>query len=177
MASVTGLLSNSDLYQAKLARDLDLYTRVEEEDWAEGVSRAPYATPEGLVDFDRLASDNGLRTTENLIDALFNPVPTADEKPSPFTYYDPVKAREAEQRAWAAERQSTHSSTDSSLTGGSGGKTPSVYTAGSENSSGQDAVPKHWWQKFRGGGPHTPLGRHFRSTTPQSMEISRRSSS
>ena len=86
MASVTGLLSNNDLFQTHLARDLDLYTRVDDEDWAEGAHAQPYSKADGLVDFDRLASSNGLRTTENLIDALFNPVPTANAQPSPFTF-------------------------------------------------------------------------------------------
>lgn len=135
MASVTGLLANTDLFHTQLARDLDLYTRADDADWADA---------DGAVDFDRLADPgaNGLRTTENLIDALFNPVPTASARVSPFTVYDPARAQEAEARAYAAEeeRQSTHSSTSSSLTEGSkltegsGGKTPSVYTAGSERS-------------------------------------------
>ncbi|PSR75636.1 hypothetical protein PHLCEN_2v8927 [Hermanssonia centrifuga] len=176
MASVSGLLSNSDVYRTQLARELDLYTRVDDEDWSDGFQRhhpQPYSNAEGQVDFDRLASSNGLRTTENLIDALFNPVPTANEKSSPFTYYDPEKAGEVEKQAWATERQSTHSSAESGFTEESGGKTPSVYTAGSDNSSGlgQD-MHKHWWQKIRGR-PGTPLGRQFRpfASTPQLNEI------
>ena len=162
MASVTGLLSNNDLFHTQLARDLDLYTRADDEDWSDGVATAqPYATPEGHVDFDRLAAANGLRTTETLIDALFNPVPTASAAPSPFTVYDPVRAHEAEARAWAAERASTHSSAESALTEGSGGPTPSVYTAGSEHSSAQD-IHRHWWHKIRS-----------RPLTPQTAEFPR----
>ena len=174
MASVTGLLSNNDLFQTHLARDLDLYTRVDDEDWAEGAHAQPYSKADGLVDFDRLASSNGLRTTENLIDALFNPVPTANAQPSPFTFYDPAKAHEAEVRAAVAERQSTHSSVDSSLsmTNGSMGKAASVYTTGSGDSGGTGAGPdvqhRTWWRKIRSR-PGTPMGsKGFRPGTPQS---------
>lgn len=184
MASVTGLLSNSDLFHTQLARDLDLYTRGDDEDWADKPA-GPYSNGEGHVDFDRLASSNGLRTTETLIDALFNPVPTASEAASPFTYYDPQKAKEMERQAWAAERESTHSSMESSLTGGSGSgsgsgsgdRTPSVYTAGSEHSSGTGHEHhRHWWRKIRTrpSTPGTPTTRQpGRPETPQSTHFAR----
>ena len=35
----------------------------------------------------------GLRTTDNIIEAIFNPVPTSSPAPSPFTYYVPPKSR------------------------------------------------------------------------------------
>ncbi|KAL4253205.1 hypothetical protein ABKN59_004723 [Abortiporus biennis] len=57
----------------------------------------PYSRNDGLVDFDKLAIVNGLRTTENLIESLFNPIPTSSDVPSPFTFYNPEKARELEQ--------------------------------------------------------------------------------
>ena len=166
MASVTGLLSNNDLYQIKLARELDLYTRSSLDD-------DPSAFSDGAVNFDRLAASRGLRTTETLIDAIFNPVPTANEMPSPFTYYDPEKAREAEKASWAAERQSTHSSLDSGFTDDSSSHPASVYTTNSD-STGQtsDQPPRHWWQKMRNR-PSTPLTRTFRPPTPQTTEISR----
>ncbi len=68
--------------------------------------------------------------------------------------------------AAAAERQSTHSSVDSSFTGGSTGKAPSVYTTGSGDSGGTGTgleVPhRTWWRKIRsrpstGYTPPTPL--------------------
>jgi hypothetical protein len=172
MASVTGLLSNNDLFQTKLARDLDLYTRSDDDDldiYYRGVVQ-PYSNKEGTVDFDRLANSKGMRTTENLIDAIFNPVPTASDKPSPFTYYDPEKAREVEKVAWAVERQSTHSSLDSGYTDGSGGHPASVYTTNSDSTGlSLDQPPKHWWQKMRSR-PNTPLTRTFRPSTPQTAD-------
>lgn len=174
MASVTGLLSNSNLYQTKFARDLDMYTHHEDDD-----SASIYQQPEGAVDFDRLACSQGLRTTENLIDAIFNPIPTANEDSSPFTYYDPDKAREAEKAAWAAERQSTHSSFDSGYTDGSSSHPASVYTTnsdstgtGSGSGSSDPQQPKHWWQKMRNR-PSTPVSRAFRPSTPQTTEFAR----
>lgn len=170
MASVTGLLSNNDLYQTKLARDLDLYARGDDEDYQPGAVRL-YGGQDGTIDFDRLAVSNGLRTTENLIDAIFNPVPTASEKSSPFTYYDPDKAREVENAASFVERQSTHSSLESALTDGSGSHPASVYTTTSDSTSAGSDQPKHWWQKMR---PNTPLNRTFRPSTPQMTQFSSR---
>ena len=174
MASVTGLLANNDLYQTKLARDLDLYARGEDQDYQPG-SIGQFSGQDGGTDFDRLAVSNGLRTTENLIDAIFNPVPTASERASPFTYYDPEKAREAEKAGWAAERQSTHSSLDSGYTDGSTGSVPaSVYTTTSDsNSAGAETQAKHWWQKMRSPRPSTPNTRTFCPTTPQTTEFTR----
>lgn len=188
MASVTGLLSNSDLFHTQLARDLDLYTRGDDDDWADKPA-GPYSNGEGLVDFDRLAYSDGLRTTETLIDALFNPVPTASDTASPFTYFDPEGAKELERRAWASERESTHSSMESSLTGGSGtgsgsgsgsgsgDRTPSVYTAGSEHSSSTGIDPhRHWWRKIRArpSTPGTPTTRQqSRADTIQSAHFAR----
>ncbi|EKM57271.1 uncharacterized protein PHACADRAFT_254954 [Phanerochaete carnosa HHB-10118-sp] len=172
MASVTGLLSNNNLYQTKFARDLDMYTHDENDD-SLSIYQQPFSTKEGAVDFDRLASSKGLRTTENLIDAIFNPAPTANEHLSPFTYYDPDKAREAEKAAWAAERQSTHSSLDSGLTDGSSSHSASAYTTNSDSTgAGSEAQPKHWWQKMRNR-PSTPMSKTFRPSTPQTTEFAR----
>ena len=85
-----------------------------------------------------------------------------------------AKAHEAEVRAAVAERQSTHSSVDSSLsmTNGSMGKAASVYTTGSGDSGGTGAGPdvqhRTWWRKIRSR-PGTPMGsKGFRPGTPQS---------
>ena len=172
MASVTGLLSNNDIYQTKLARDLDLYARGDDQDYQPGAIGL-FSSQDGATDFDRLAVSNGLRTTENLIDAIFNPVPTANEHMSPFTYYDPEKAREAEKAASFVERQSTHSSVDSSLTDGSGSHPASVYTTTSDSTGPGAEHPKHWWQKMRSR-PGTPLNRTFRPSTPQISDFAPR---
>ena len=173
MASVTGLLSNNNLYQTQLARGLDMYTHDEDDDASSDYPQ-PFSNKEGAVDFDRLASSNGLRTTENLIDAIFNPIPTANERSSPFTYYDPDKARDAEKAAWAAERQSTHSSLDSGYTDGSSSHPPSVYTTNSDSTgTGNEAQARHWWQKMRSPRPSTPSIRTFRPTTPQTTEFAK----
>ncbi|KAI0689329.1 N-terminal C2 in EEIG1 and EHBP1 proteins-domain-containing protein [Cytidiella melzeri] len=166
MASVTGILSNNDLYNTKIARNLDMYTRADDEDWIDHslINRTPVSTyhgPDGQLDFDRLAISNGLRTTENLIDTLFNPVPTANEKPSPFTYYDPDKALEAER---AVEQQSIHGSIESAHTEGSN-HTSSMASTASDHSSGSlpgTESQRHWWQKMRSSRPSTPVDRTFR---------------
>lgn len=180
MASVTGLLSNNDIYNTKLARNLDLYARADDEDWEDSYQRTPvqtYWNADGQVNFDRLAASNGLHTTENLIDALFNPVPTTSPRPSPFTYYDPDSAQEAERQASAVERQSTHSSMESGFTDGSSHPS-SVYTSGSDRSSGSGGLPgqeshKHWWQKMRSSRPSTPVDKHPRPFTPNVNSFAR----
>lgn len=178
MASVTGLLSNNDIYNTKLARNLDLYARADDNDWEDSYQRTPvqtYWNSNGHVDFDRLVASNGLRTTENLIDALFNPVPTASPKPSPFTYYDAETVQEAERQASAVERQSTHSSTESGCTDGSSHPS-SVYTSGSDQSNGSlpgQESHKHWWQKMRSSRPSTPADKHPRPFTSHTNSFPR----
>lgn len=51
-----------------------------------------HRAPSGPSDIDRLASLNGLHNTENLIEAIFNPVPTISPDASPFTYFSPEEA-------------------------------------------------------------------------------------
>lgn len=179
MASVTGLLSNNDLYNTKLARNLDMYARPDDDAaWEDNFERTPvqtYWNTDGHVDFDHLVTSSGLRTTENLIDAIFNPVATASPRQSPFTLYDPEKAHDADQQASAVERQSTHSSTESGYTDGSS-QSSSAYTAGSDHSSnsipGQDHQ-KHWWQKMRSSRPSTPSDKLQRPFTPRANSYPR----
>ncbi|KAI0342243.1 hypothetical protein BDW22DRAFT_1484503 [Trametopsis cervina] len=179
MASVTGILNNNDLYNSHLARDLDIYARPEDEDWVDENFPAMPATPywsaaDGQIDFDRLASSNGLRTTESLIDAIFNPVPTTNEMQTPFTYYDPDRALEAA----AAERQSIHGSIDSGNTEGSSHPS-SLSSAASDHSSGSLPgaggldLQKHWWQKMRSSRPSTPVDRQFRPPAHQAASFPR----
>ncbi|KAI0078095.1 hypothetical protein K474DRAFT_1594799, partial [Panus rudis PR-1116 ss-1] len=89
MAEVTGLLSNNDLLRTRLARTLDLYSNHQEDEDEYHDAQEAYAAGKGRTDFDKLASLNGLRTTETLIEAIFNPIPSTSPEPSPFTYYDP----------------------------------------------------------------------------------------
>lgn len=118
LGSVAGILSN-DLLRAQIVRELDEYTRSHSPSpFGVGVAapqplRAnanlnvdgpthdsahpfeshsypyPYATPSGHVLPEHLASSYGLHTTETLIEALFNPLPSSEPEPSPFTYYVP----------------------------------------------------------------------------------------
>ena len=105
MAEVSGFLTNNDLFRTRLARTLDLYSRdslssdlphdehesnlddnrnldlssshLEPTPQRPGINRLfSHHASSGTPDFDRLASLNGLHNTENLIEAIFNPVPT-----------------------------------------------------------------------------------------------------
>lgn len=174
MASVTGLLSNNDLYNTKLARNLDMYTRPDDDEaWEDNFERTPvqtYWNADGHVDFDRLVASDGLRTTENLIDAIFNPVLSTSPRQSPFTIYDPEKAQETDRQVFAVERQSTHSSTESCTDASS--HSSSAYTAGSDRSSNNQPerdLQKHWWQRMRGSRPSTPSDKHPPSRSPLTL--------
>jgi len=179
MADVSGLLSNNDLLSMRLARTLDLYTREEEEDASSKRSNSlphPYSNDEGHVDFDRLATINGLHTTESLIEAIFNPVPTASDISSPFTVYDPLKAKEFELDSSIASSKhssiTTSTSSDSKQNGGGGSASlyaasehSSISTAGSDRQAAE-GQKQHWWQKMgRGSRPGTPVTRYHRSST------------
>ncbi|CAL1710293.1 unnamed protein product [Somion occarium] len=170
MAEVSGLLSNNDLLRTRLARTLDLYSRDElpTDDLHSELSsnraqsepqlrstrlfpHRPYTNGDGAVDFDRLASLNGLHTTETLIEAIFNPVPTTSETPSPFTYYapnevevdDPAESDSISKRSSSMRSDATTSTSDESGlfnsarsgTTGTGTSKPSSTYARSENSS------------------------------------------
>ena len=189
-------------------RDLDLYNRGTSE-YPDSDSTAssplseqrststsmPYTTGDGRVDYDRLAVQDGLHTTENLIEAIFNPVPTSSNVPSPFTYFDPENARMREAALLSQTRdtdsadtsiESNNSSSNLSGSGSGSGRRPSKHYPPSERSqrshssasSVLEAQKPHWWQKLQMGGgsstgggssrPGTPSGRNFvRPMTPR----------
>ncbi|KAJ8474577.1 hypothetical protein ONZ51_g7136 [Trametes cubensis] len=86
LASVSGILSNNGLFNTRFARELDLYVGA---DKPEDDDTFPYADKQGHVQPDQLVNSYGLRTTEHLIEALFNPVPSNSVDQTPFTYYAP----------------------------------------------------------------------------------------
>ena len=175
LASVSGILSNNGLFNTRFARELDLYICA---DKLEDGSGCPYADKEGRVQADRLATSYGVQATEDLIEALFNPVPSEAAEQTPFTYYAPptspserAKTRSPQSFDDAASDADGRRSVDSSV--GSG----SFVGSTSETSSfdpGMAADPttmnshRHWWQKMRSR-PTTPASTtktSFRPSTP-----------
>ncbi|KAI5121924.1 hypothetical protein M0805_000253 [Coniferiporia weirii] len=126
----------------------------------------------------------GLRTTDNIIEAIFNPVPTSSPAPSPFTYYVPPKPRPPalSTRHVAARTDSPTSAvsgdgdadadTSSSLHGGrppslapSAHSERSLATSASHSSTGTGDIPRQkWWQRF--GGTRSQSSPHPRSPSP-----------
>ena len=146
----------------------------------------PYADGAGHVQPDALATSFGLRTTEHLIEALFNPVPSEGAEPTPFTYYAPPQPERSESpqpydvlstslpgdtgetRSSQGRRSTGRRSVDSSVS------SASYVASTSEHSSAHDpgmaadpssiTANRHWWQKMRSR-PSTPASRHgFRAT-------------
>ncbi|KAI0922688.1 hypothetical protein AcV5_009593 [Taiwanofungus camphoratus] len=166
LASVSGLLSNNELLRTSVARQLDEYTRGDLPD--EDSRLHPFMHGDGHADGDRLATSYGLRSTEDLIEALFNPVPTSRPTPSPFTYFAPqhndVGSADTSSDSLSLtngiepEQQSMNSvSADSASahTGGSVGSAQELATAayvigasGSSKAAVGDAS-KTWWRKMR----------------------------
>ncbi|CCM04481.1 uncharacterized protein FIBRA_06661 [Fibroporia radiculosa] len=174
LASITGLLSNNDLLRTSVARQLDQYTHPEDDD-AEG---HPFLKLDGSIDTDKLASSAGLRSTEDLIENLFNPVPTASLSPSPFTYYAPPAIRRAPSQSTDASSDSLslspsageHSMRSASTDSVSGAPRVQVEKLSVESSpdmstleSAQTNGQRTWWKKIR---PVTPVGRHFKLPSP-----------
>lgn len=148
LAGVSGLLSN-DAYRspAWLSRTLDLYGDVP-----------------GL-DLGR----DGPRTTETLIEAIFNPVPTTSDADSPFTYYVPpgsAKARELEEKEKvkedsssgtldSEEKRSVVSGTDSASVLTSSGASPSLASGSNSDAGSASGKHKGWWSRHKLGAVHT----------------------
>ncbi|KAI1786235.1 N-terminal C2 in EEIG1 and EHBP1 proteins-domain-containing protein [Ganoderma leucocontextum] len=171
LASVSGILSNNGLFNTRFARELDLYVCA---DKLEDSAAFPYADKHGQVQADRLATSYGVRTTEDLIEALFNPVPSEAAEQTPFTYYAPPTSpgrAESPESFDDLEDANGRRSVDSSV--GSG----SFVGSTSESSSfdpgmAADAATmnsnRHWWQKIRSR-PTTPASTtktSFRPSTP-----------
>ncbi|KAH9944892.1 N-terminal C2 in EEIG1 and EHBP1 proteins-domain-containing protein [Amylocystis lapponica] len=198
LASVSGLLSNNELLRTSVARQLDDFTRDDspdsDSDWMEfddpGTARPraypkqqslghSYVTPDGRLDTARLVSSYGLRSTENLIEALFNPVPSSHETPTPFTYYTSESELDgssmSDSLSGGAEQLSMNSTGLDSVSGHSGSSHYADTTAVSYDVNGStrdiDGGPASasgqgtWWRKMR---PHpsTPITRHFKAPPP-----------
>ena len=93
LGGIAGILEN-DVYRTR-PRTLDLYGMYydnKQEKGSGGRQRRDSTIVNGTDPFDisDLSSAYGPKTTETLIEALFNPVPTHSEKESPFTYYVPL---------------------------------------------------------------------------------------
>ncbi|CDO77367.1 hypothetical protein BN946_scf184787.g16 [Trametes cinnabarina] len=173
LASVSGILSNNGLFNTRFARELDLYVGA---DRPEEENSFPYADPAGHVHPDQLANSYGLRTTEHLIEALFNPLPSESNDPSPFTYYAPPRPERNDSPHTMDSLDSPvdgRRSIDSSVGSASYVATTSEHssTTGFEHTATGLAGPtapeghRHWWQKLRSK-PNTPSRTTFRPTTP-----------
>ncbi|EMD36753.1 hypothetical protein CERSUDRAFT_95027 [Gelatoporia subvermispora B] len=207
LASVSGLLTNNELLRMPLTRELDRYTNgelcppEEEEDSASEYDPStarprynPFADEQGHLISERLANSRGLHATENLIEALFNPVPSASPMQTPFTYYSPRESERtnngdggadtsgdsltngsgAERRSIASSRTSTgdsfaSNSAASMYTSASGSDRSSVSVNGLALEVGPETKPnKHWWQKLRShpNQSNTAITRRFQPAAP-----------
>lgn len=83
-------------------------------------------------------TDSGPGTTRDLIEALFNPAPSADDAQTPFTYFDPDAAPADDASLADSASLSEARSIDTS-----GSAAPSDALA--QNSASMDSK-KHWWR-------------------------------
>lgn len=158
-------------------RALDLYGMYYE---GKGSKGAPLTTKGGHLDMSSLSSSYGPRTTETLIEAIFNPVPSNVDRPSPFTYYVPWEQQvtmkpglrsntgsmnghggndSPRSVATSSEHASIHSNSPS-------GKAPSLssqsghsymsHTHSNESGMGLDEDKRKWWRKIGSSRPGTP---------------------
>ena len=130
-------------------------------------------------DMSNLSSAYGPRTTETLIEAIFNPVPTHSEKESPFTYYVPLDHSGEKPSVNVGFNVSTngsgslngdgsvHSATASSEyasahSNSPSGKAPSLssqsFSSNGQSSESVASEEKHksWWRKIGHSRPATP---------------------
>ncbi|KAL5514717.1 hypothetical protein ACEPAG_2033 [Sanghuangporus baumii] len=76
-----------------------------------------------------------LKTTDNIIEAIFNPVPSSSSAPSPFTYYVPPNPRPPLPLTPLGSASMRSSSMQSMSVGGSGSVSASAGTSGEVDSS------------------------------------------
>ena len=100
------------------------------------------------------------RTTDNIIEAIFNPVPTSSTTPSPFTYYVPPKPRQppALDLSTIDDRLEEESERlPSAVSGDSSGVSRSFSMSTRSEQSHVSAAPsmnaekparQRWWKKF-----------------------------
>lgn len=93
LSGVAGILEN--VYSIR-PRALDLYGMYYDREDQDEKQRngATLRNCKEPFDISNLSSSFGPRTTETLIEAIFNPVPTHSEKESPFTYYVPLEQQD-----------------------------------------------------------------------------------
>ncbi|RDX52326.1 hypothetical protein OH76DRAFT_1345690 [Lentinus brumalis] len=168
LASVSGILADNGLFHTRFARELDLYVGA---DKPEEDNNFPYADQHGQVQADRLANSYGLRTTEHLIEALFNPVASESSDPTPFTYYAPPQQERTESPTRDDEphhalngRRSVDSSVGSASYVASASE-HSNFDPGMAADGASMPSNRHWWQKIRSR-PNTPARTTFRPSSP-----------
>jgi hypothetical protein len=186
LGGIAGILEN-DVYRTR-PRTQDLYGMYYDNQGKGGKQRKDATLNVGADSFNmsNLSSAFGPRTTETLIESIFNPVPTHSEKESPFTYYVPyehhhVKKSSPLSPAFDASKNgsgslnghgkdgSMHSTATSSEyasvnSNSPSGKAPSLssQSAHSEHSSesgagvGEEQKHMSWWRKIGHSRPGTP---------------------
>ena len=178
LASVSGILSNNRLFNTRFARELDLYV---DADKLEDETAYPYADKDGHVKAERLATSYGVRTMEDLIEALFNPVPSEVAEQTPFTYYAPPTSPSERAKTRSPQsfndndssdphgdgRRSVDSSVGSASVAGSTSETSS-FDPGMAADAATVNAHRHWWQKMRSrpGTPASTMRTSFRPSTP-----------
>lgn len=155
LGGVAGILDN-DVYRTR-PRTLDLYgmyydTRSKGEKQHKGTTPNNWGDP---FDMSNLSSAYGPRTTETLIEAIFNPVPSHSERESPFTYFVPLehqggKASPVSARSGNSDRRDRNGSVHSAAT--SSEYTDSVKTRSISSRSGHSLSSHGHSSEFGGGG-------------------------
>ena len=138
-------------------RTLDLYgmyydTRSKGEKQHKGTTPNNWGDP---FDMSNLSSAYGPRTTETLIEAIFNPVPSHSERVSPVTYFVPLehqggKASPVSARSGNSDRRDRNGSVHSAAT--SSEYTDSVKTRSISSRSGHSLSSHGHSSEFGGGG-------------------------
>lgn len=196
LGGIAGILDN-DVYLTR-PRTLDLYGMYynNKQDMDSGGRQRRDSTMVNRsdpYDISNLSSAYGPRTTETLIEALFNPVPTHSEKESPFTYYVPLDQELKESPAMHAKslfdispsptgspstsnrshhsrKSSLHSTTTSSDYATSGNppstSSRSVHSYSSQG-CGESGQPRDEAQVEKRSW-WKKIGSHYRPTTPSS---------
>jgi len=176
LGGIAGILEN-DVYRTR-PRTLDLYGMYHDR---KGTALKTGTDP---LDMSNLSTAYGPRTTETLIEALFNPVPTHSKKESPFTYYVPLGHHVKKPSPLGFDTSingsgslnghrtngSMHSTAPSSAsvysnsTSSPSGKAPSLSSqsisshghSSESGTGGGEEQHKSWWQKISHSRPGTP---------------------
>jgi hypothetical protein len=182
LSGIAGILEN-DVYRTR-PRTLNLYGMYHNNGEKQ---RKDSALKNGTDPFDmsKLSSAYGPQTTETLIEAIFNPVPTHSEKESPFTYFVPLEdpgkkpssvtigldtignERGSLKRNGSVHSTATSSEYASAYSNSPAGKAPSLssqsgrslssHEHSSESGTGGEEKHKSWWRKIGRSRPGTPV--------------------